>query len=122
MVFTPASWLPALPHIPDVPIHEILLNEKYGRASLDTSLDAYVCGISGKAITATEQKWHVEILARAIASEMGWGVNEGSEFDKVVGVFAQNTASYSCHLHLSSKECLTRNRSMFRQFTGQSTG
>jgi len=33
----------------------------------------------------------VELLAQVLAVELGWSVNEGSEYDKVVSVFALNT-------------------------------
>lgn len=91
MVFTPGPWLPPLPAIPDVSLPEFMFDERYGRAPFSTSLDPYVCNTSGKAITALGQKQRIEDLARALAFELGWAVNEGSEFDKVVSVFALNT-------------------------------
>ncbi|OAG44053.1 hypothetical protein AYO21_01510 [Fonsecaea monophora] len=91
MVFTPPSWLPPLPEIPDVSLPVFMFDEQYGRAPFSTSLNPYVCGISGKTITPVEQKERVEILANSLSSELGWAVNEGSEIDKVVGVFALNT-------------------------------
>lgn len=93
MVFVPGSWLPPMPAIPDVSLPEFMFDEKYGRAPFATSLDPYQCGTSHRSIMATEQKDRVEILARAIAFDLGWGVNEGSEFDKVAGIFALNTVS-----------------------------
>jgi hypothetical protein len=38
-----------------------------------------------------EQKKQIDQLARALNKEFGWKVNEGSEYDKVVNVFAFNT-------------------------------
>jgi hypothetical protein len=35
----------------------------------------------------------VEHLARALSKEFGWQPNEGTEWDKVVGIFALNTVS-----------------------------
>jgi hypothetical protein len=91
MVFKAASWLPPLPDLPDVSLCEFMFDEQYGRAPIATSLPAYVCSISNKSISALEQKQRVEVMARALAIELGWSVNNGSEFDKVVGVFALNT-------------------------------
>merc|ERR1712000_414869 len=92
MVFYPPPWVPKLPEIPDtVPICEFMLDEKYGRRPYSDSWDAYTCGLSGKSITARQQKENVDKLARALAKEFGWKVNEGTEYDKVVGVFALNT-------------------------------
>ncbi|KAK4938912.1 hypothetical protein LTR10_020735 [Elasticomyces elasticus] len=92
MVFTPVPWAPKLPDIPDtVPLCEFMLDEKHGRRPLSKSWDPYTCGLSGRSITATQQKENVDKLARALAKEFGWDVNEGTEYDKVVGVFAHNT-------------------------------
>ncbi|KAK5468099.1 hypothetical protein LTS15_001073 [Exophiala xenobiotica] len=92
MVFYPPPWVPKLPEIPDtVPICEFMLDEKHGRRPYSDSWDAYTCGLSGKSITAVQQKESVDKLARALAKEFGWKVNEGTEYDKVVGVFALNT-------------------------------
>lgn len=93
MVFYPPEWVPKLPYDPPdtVPICAFILDEKYGRLSLDKSLDPYSCGISGRSFTAKEMKQRTEQLARALAEELEWGVNAGTEYDKVVGVFSLNT-------------------------------
>ncbi|EXJ79692.1 hypothetical protein A1O3_07973 [Capronia epimyces CBS 606.96] len=92
MVFTPPSWLPKLPPVPDtVPICDFILDERYGRRPLSDSWDPYTCGLSGRSITARQQKENVDKLARGLAKEFGWKVNGGSEFDKVAGIFALNT-------------------------------
>ncbi|KIW17334.1 hypothetical protein PV08_04526 [Exophiala spinifera] len=92
MVFYPAPWLPTLPEIPDtVPICDFMLDEQYGRRPFAESWDAYTCGLTGKSISATHQKESVRTLARALSKDLGWKVNEGTEYDKVVGVFALNT-------------------------------
>jgi acyl-CoA synthetase (AMP-forming)/AMP-acid ligase II len=92
MVFKPMSWVPQLPEIPDtVPICDFMLDEKHGRVPASQSKNAYTCGLSGKSISAQQQKKNVEFLSRALAKEFGWKVNEGTEYDKVAGVFALNT-------------------------------
>ncbi len=92
MVFYPPPFVPKLPEVPDtVPIYDFMLDEQYGRKPISQSKDAYVCGISGRAVTAQQQKDSVGPLARALAKEFGWKVNEGTEYDKVAGVFALNT-------------------------------
>lgn len=96
MVFYPPAWTPKLPEIPDtVPICDFMLDEQYGRRPYAESSDAYTCGLSGKSISAKQQKVNVHNLARGLAKEFGWKVNEGSEYDKVVGVFALNTVCIS---------------------------
>lgn len=92
MVFTSPSWVPELPEIPDtVPTYEFMFDEKHGRTSIATSKDPYTCGLTGRSISAQDQKERYDYLARGLAKELGWKVNEGSEYDKVVGVFALNT-------------------------------
>ncbi|KIW75667.1 hypothetical protein Z517_10409 [Fonsecaea pedrosoi CBS 271.37] len=92
MVFYPMKWVPSLPEIPDtVPICDFMLDEQYGRSPYSQSKDAYTCGLTGKSVSARQQKEDVDSLSRALAKEFGWGVNEGTEYDKVVGIFALNT-------------------------------
>ncbi|RVX69135.1 hypothetical protein B0A52_06849 [Exophiala mesophila] len=92
MVFLPEKWLPELSEIPDtVPIHEFMLDEKHGRRPYSQSWDTYTCGLTGRSISATQQRDDVAKLARGLGKELGWKVNQGSEYDKVVGVFALNT-------------------------------
>jgi len=92
MVFYPEPFVGQIPEIPDtLPICDFVLDEKHGRRPIAESLDPYTCGLTGKTITAQQQKDRVGHLARALAKEFGWRVNEGSEYDKVVGVFAFNT-------------------------------
>lgn len=92
MVFTPPPWVPELPEVPDtVPIPDFMFDEKHGRASYKTSRDTYICGLTGKKLTASEQRQQYQWIARALAKELGWKVNEGTEYDKVCGIFAFNT-------------------------------
>lgn len=92
MVFYPNPWVPKLPEVPDtVPIPDFMLDEQHGRQSFDKSLDPYVCGLTGQSYSPRDQKSWVDYLARALHKELGWNVNEGTEYDKVAGVFALNT-------------------------------
>jgi hypothetical protein len=93
MVFYPPDWAPELPFDPPdtLPICDFVLDERHGRLPLERSLDPYTCGISGRSYTAREQKQRTDQLARALAKELGWKVNQGTEYDKVAGVFALNT-------------------------------
>lgn len=92
MVFYPPSWVPKLPEISDtLSIPDFMLDEKHGREKYSASKDAYVDGLSGKKVTATQQRDRVAVFARALAKELGWKVNEGTEYDKVCNIFALNT-------------------------------
>lgn len=93
MVFYPPSWVPKLPFDPpdSIPISEFMLEDKYGRHPIAKSRPFFICGISGKKVTGEEAKERVEYLSRALAKELGWSPNEGTEWDKVCGVFSLNT-------------------------------
>lgn len=100
MIFTAPDFVPPLGPVPDtVPICDFMFDERYGRRPISESLDAYTCGLSGRSISASEQKERVDALAWSLCHEFGWEVNEGSEYDKVVGIFALNTVRPG---HLSS--------------------
>ena len=93
MVFTPPAWVPKLPFDPpdSIPIHEFMFNERYGRHPFKDSRPPFICGLSGASRSNEEIKERFELLARGLAQELGWHPNKGTEWDKVIGVFAVNT-------------------------------
>lgn len=95
MPFTTPSYIPKLPFDPpdSVPIHEFLFHDgdDYGRYPIADSLPPFTCGITGKSHSAANVKHRIEWLSAALASELGFDVNNGSEFDKVIGLFSFNT-------------------------------
>lgn len=97
MPFTSPDWVPKLPFDPpdSIPISEFMLNEKHGRYSLEHSKPPFTCGLTGIEYSALEVRDRVEFLARSIAKELAWAPNEGTEWDKVVGVFSLNTVGWT---------------------------
>lgn len=93
MVFYPPAWVPKLPFDPpdSIPISEFMLNESYGRHPLGYAKAPYTCGLSGAEYSALEVQERVENLAKGLAKEFGWHPNQGTEWDKVIGVFTFNT-------------------------------
>jgi len=77
-----------------------MLDDSYGRCPLKKSRNPFTCGISGRTFSATEMVDRVDHLAKGLAKEFGWEVNKGTEWDKVVGIFALNTVC------LPPRECL----------------
>jgi hypothetical protein len=71
-----------------------MFNEKYGRHPLKDSNPPFTCGLSGKEYSALEVRDRVDHLARALSKEFGWQVNQGTEWDKVVGIFTVNTVLF----------------------------
>lgn len=97
MVFLPPKSAGELPPIPDnITICEFMLNEKYGRRPMTVSRDPFTCGITKKSYSTQEVVERVDLLARAIAKELNWEPNRGSEWDKAMGIFALNTVSVGC--------------------------
>lgn len=68
-----------------------MLDDKHGRCPLAQSKNPFTCGLTGKTYTAKEMVTRVDHLARGMAEEFGWKPNQGTEWDKVVGIFALNT-------------------------------
>ena len=92
MVFYPPKWVPALGEVPDtVPLCDFVLDEKHGRHPIAKSKDPYTCALSGQSCSTQKLKEKVDHLSRTLSHEFGWKVNEGTEYDKVAGIFAFNT-------------------------------
>ncbi|KAK7536863.1 uncharacterized protein J3D65DRAFT_553518 [Phyllosticta citribraziliensis] len=93
MVFNPPSWVPQLSSEPpdSASVFDFLYNESYGRFSLTYARAPFTCGLSGKEYPAKHVIDRIEALARALSQELGWQPNNGSEWDKVIGVFSVNT-------------------------------
>jgi len=81
-----------------------MLNNEHRHAPLEKSKNPFTCGISGRTYTALEAKERVSFLARALSKDLGFEVNKGTEWDKVIGLYALNTVSY-CTLCLL-KHCM----------------
>jgi hypothetical protein len=96
MMFTAPDWALAIyseASVPDdIPLIDFMLDEKYGRCSLSKSHEPFVCGLSGRTFTATEQSDRTQNLARMFARELNWK-DFSSEFDKTMAVFTYNTVS-----------------------------
>lgn len=95
MPFTSPSWVPALPEIPDsISLERFMFDEHYGRHPLGYSRPPFSCALTARQFSALEMKERVDYLSRALCKEFGFKPNEGSEWDKVVGVFSLNTIDY----------------------------
>ncbi|OLN96555.1 4-coumarate-CoA ligase-like protein 1 [Colletotrichum chlorophyti] len=101
MVFTSPKWVPQLPMDPpdSITIAEFMSNEQYGRYPIAEAKNPYTCGVSGKSFTASEVKQRIEFLARAISKRLEFAPNEGTEWDKVVALYALNTIDYIPFTH-----------------------
>ena len=107
MVFYPPSAVGKLAFDPpdDIPIHEFLFDERYGRRPSNKSADPFVDGLSGKSFTTQETIDRIDWLARALQKRWGWSPdtipnkpptgsgreNRKVDASKVVCVFTLNT-------------------------------
>ncbi|RSL82691.1 hypothetical protein CEP51_005000 [Fusarium floridanum] len=96
MVFHPPGWVPELPIAPpdSIPIAEFMSNESYGRRPLSESRHPFTCGITGRTYSATELFQRSEYVARSLAKRLGWEVNQGTAWDKVLAIFSLNTVDF----------------------------
>ena len=74
-----------------ISINQYMLDDAHGRFPLKDSRNPFTCGLSGKTYSALDMVDRVEHLARALSKELGWAPNEGTEWDKLIGIFALNT-------------------------------
>lgn len=95
MPFYAPDWVPKLPFdVPDsISIDRFILDENYDRHPLGYSRPPFTCGLTGKQYSALEVKERVGFLARGLSHELGFLPNQGTEWDKVIGVFSINTVS-----------------------------
>ena len=104
MVFHPPAFLRQLLFAPpeDIPVHELLFNEKYGRHPIAKSPPAFADALSGKSYTLSETQARVESLARAlqkrwmwdiakVPNQLGGGSRKQVDTSKVVCIFTLNT-------------------------------
>lgn len=68
-----------------------MLSDEHRPVSLSNSRNPFTCGLTGLTYTGAEVAARVDYLSRALAAEFGWKPNQGTEWDKVVGIFALNT-------------------------------
>ena len=113
MVFTSPKWVPQLPFDPpdSIPICDFMLTENYGRHPLGYSRPPFTCGLSGAEYSALDVCDRVESLARGLAKELGWHPNEGTEWDKVIGVFTLNTVRSVEYIYVTVQKLLTEQSS-----------
>ncbi|KAH7127339.1 acyl-CoA synthetase [Dactylonectria macrodidyma] len=93
MTFKSSPDIPQLRFPPpdDVPIHKVLLEDSFDRHPTAHSRSLYRCGLSGRSYSVSEMHKRVEAVASAMAQICSWNPNQGSQWDKVVAVFAYNS-------------------------------
>lgn len=104
LVWPPETYLPSLNQwltqdmadIPDtVSLPDFVLDNKYRSVPHELARNPFTCGLSGKTYTSLEWKDRVGWLARAFQQELGFQVNQGTEWEKVIGIYTLNTVRYT---------------------------
>ncbi|CAN8099762.1 unnamed protein product [Discula destructiva] len=101
MVFTPPSYAPPLPYDPpnDVSLPDFIYDPKY-RVQKTDKQHIFTCGLTGKAIKASEARERVEALARALSKRSGWlPQQEETEWEKIACIYSINAIDYSSVAH-----------------------
>ncbi|KAL7956026.1 hypothetical protein V8C34DRAFT_289992 [Trichoderma compactum] len=100
MVFTPPSYLPQLPDVPDsITIEEFLRNEQYGRYPVAKARNPYTCGVTGTTYDAAQVAERVDHMARAISKRLGLNPHQETEWERVVALYSVNTIDYIPFTH-----------------------
>lgn len=68
-------------------------SERFGRCPIPRSRNPYTCGLTGKTYSTTDSHQRADFIARALAKVTGWQPNEGTCWEKVIGVYSFNTVS-----------------------------
>lgn len=101
MHFATPSHIPQFPFEPPdtVPIHEFVFDNtgKWGRSPNPVRKAPFTCGVTAKSYSAAEVIQRIEDLARGLAKELRWQVNEGHEMEKMVAIFAINSVCALYH-------------------------
>lgn len=104
LVWPSETYLPSLDQwltrgmadIPDtVSLPDFILDNKYRSVSHEQAKNPFTCGLSGKTYTSLEWKDRIGSLAKAVQQELGFQVNNGTEWEKVVGVYTLNTVRFA---------------------------
>ncbi|GAO14840.1 uncharacterized protein UV8b_04079 [Ustilaginoidea virens] len=100
MVFLPSASTPPLPEIPDsITVEEFINNPRYGRYPVAESRHPYTCGITGLSRSVAQVAQRTDLLARAIAKQLGFHPHRGTEWDRVVCLYSVNTIDYVPFTH-----------------------
>lgn len=85
--------------IPDtVSLPDFVLDNNYRSVPHEKAKNPFTCGLSGKTYTSLEFKDRAGWLARALHQELGFQVNQGTEWEKVIGIYTLNTVRYTAIL------------------------
>lgn len=93
MVFKCAEWVGDFPFEPpaNILVGEFLLKQSWpGQSEGAVQTGTLICPSTGTKVTTQQIGERVEALAASLCQRFGWKPNEGTPWDKVVGIFSLN--------------------------------
>ncbi|KAL4884488.1 hypothetical protein BJY04DRAFT_225678 [Aspergillus karnatakaensis] len=95
MVFTSPPWCSALvTAVPDTKLIADFVFEGHGTDSNQSTNPLLICAATGKSYSIRDLELRVDLLARSLASTLGWSPNDGVPEDKVVGIYSFNAMDF----------------------------
>lgn len=98
MVFTSAKWVGDFPYEPpaNTLVGDFAFSQSWpGLPEGERPNGKLVCASTGTTFSMQDVRERVESLARSLCHEFKWQPNEGTPWDKVVGVFSLNAVCSS---------------------------
>jgi hypothetical protein len=79
-----------------ITLPQFMYEDHHGRKVKRSSRAPFTCGVTGRSYSAVEVAQRVDYLARSLAATLGFDNEEGTEWERVVGIFSYNSVlSYS---------------------------
>lgn len=82
-----------------ISVAEFMSNDKYGWYPFAAAGKLFTCGLTGKAYTAVEVVQREDYIARELSQRLGFR-DDGSEWDRVIGLSSLNTVGSVASLDL----------------------
>lgn len=72
---------------------QFMYEDYHGRKLKHASRPPFTCGATGRSYSAVEVAQRVDYLSRSLAAAVGFDTEEGTEWERVVGIFSYNSVS-----------------------------
>jgi hypothetical protein len=99
MVFKTPAWVPQIStSVPDsVLVGDFVTKRDHNLYDWSDEKPTTICALSGGSYNMREIRDRVSSLSQSLSKDLGWLPNQGSPWDKVVGICSFNTVSSGHH-------------------------